>query len=146
MTPWRADDLLARARSRIERVEPEDLERLHQQGALVVDIRPEHQRRADGDLPFAVVVERNVLEWRLDLLGDHALPQIRGYDQQVIVVCDEGYASSLAAASLCDLGYADAADLVGGYQAWRAATRGSGWNGPAALETAAPVRGRSVRG
>jgi len=117
-----ADDLVAGARTRIRRVEPEDLEGLHGAGALVVDIRPEYQRRADGELPFGVVVERNVLEWRFDLLGTHALPGIQGYDQTVIVVCDEGYASSLAAASLRDLGYRDAADLVGGFQAWRALT------------------------
>ena len=79
-----------------------------------------------------------MLEWRLDLLGDHALPQIQGYDQQVIVVCDEGYASSLAAASLRDLGYANAADLVGGYQAWLAFRAGL-WHGPEALQSAAPV-------
>ena len=126
MTSRRVDDLLAAARDRITRVEPEDLERLHAAGALVVDIRPERQRRTDGELPFAVVVERNVLEWRFDLLGRHALGEIRGYDQPVIVVCDEGYASSLAAASLHDLGYRDAADLVGGFQAWRALGEGDG--------------------
>ena len=142
MTPWRADDLLARARSRIDRVEPEELEGEYRLGALVVDIRPEHQRRADGDVPFAVVVERNVLEWRFDLLGDHALPQIRGYEQRVIVVCDEGYASSLAAASLRDLGYSEAADLAGGYQSWRSvrAVRADEDAEPA------PVRGGTVGG
>ncbi len=119
MTPTGADDLLAAARRRIERVPAAELERLHAGGALVVDIRPAHQRAADGELPFGTVVERNVLEWRFDLLGDHALPQVRDYDQQVIVVCDEGYASSLAAASLRDLGFTRAADLAGGYQAWR---------------------------
>jgi len=130
LTPRRVDELLAEARRRIRRVEPEDLERWHRAGALVADIRPEHQRRADGALPFGVVVERNVLEWRFDLQGDHALPEIRGYDQPVIVVCDEGYASSLAAASLRDLGYRDAADLAGGFQAWRALTRQGGCDRP----------------
>ena len=87
-------------------------------GGLVVDIRPEWQRRRDGDLPGALVVERNVLEWRLDPSSPHRLPEVDGHDQVVVVVCDEGYASSLAAASLQDLGLANATDLAGGYQAW----------------------------
>jgi rhodanese-related sulfurtransferase len=119
VTVHSADDLLALARARIERVEPRELERLHDAGALVVDIRPQHQRSGDGELGFGVVVERNVLEWRFDLLGSHALPEVRGYDQQIVVVCDEGYASSLAAASLAELGFTRPADLAGGYQAWR---------------------------
>ena len=90
------------------------------EGALVVDIRPERQRAEEGELPFGIAVERNVLEWRFDLLGDHALPEVQGYDQQVVVVCSEGYASSFAAASLHQLGFVLAADLKGGYRAWRA--------------------------
>jgi len=115
-----ADDLLTRARRRITRVEPQDLERLQADGALVVDIRPERQRLDEGELGFGLVVERNVLEWRLDLRGTHALPEVRDYDQQVIVLCSEGYASSLAAASLVDLGFWRAGDLAGGYKAYRA--------------------------
>jgi len=111
--------VLAQARQEIERVAPDDLERLHAAGALVVDIRPERQRAEEGELPFGIVVERNVLEWRFDLLGDHALPEVEGYEQLVVVVCSEGYASSLAAASLRQLGFVRAADLAGGYQAWR---------------------------
>jgi len=84
----------------------------------VVDIRPESQRRRDGDLPGALVVERNVLEWRLDPSSPHRLSEVGGRDQVIVVVCDEGYASSLAAASLQDLGLVNATDLVGGYQAW----------------------------
>ncbi len=114
-----ANDLLALARARIRRVEPDDLEQLHAGGALVVDIRPAAQRAAEGELGFGVVVERSVLEWRFDLRGAHALAEVSGYDQPVVVVCSEGYASSLAAASLCDLGFAAAGDLAGGYRAWR---------------------------
>ena len=72
------DDLLAQARLEIERVDPGELERLRAEGALVVDIRPERQRAEEGELPFGIVVERNVLEWRFDLLGDHALPEVKG--------------------------------------------------------------------
>jgi rhodanese-related sulfurtransferase len=114
------EDLLAQARLEIERVDPGELERLRAEGALVVDIRPERQRAEEGELPFGIVVERNVLEWRFDPLGDHALPEVQGYDQQVVVVCSEGYASSFAAASLHQLGFVLAADLEGGYRAWRA--------------------------
>ncbi len=98
-----------------------DLERVHDEGALIVDIRPERQRASEGELPFGLVVERNVLEWRFDLLGDHALPEVGGYDRRVVVVCSEGYASSFAAASLRQLGFVLAADLEGGYRGWRAA-------------------------
>jgi rhodanese-related sulfurtransferase len=119
VTARSTDDLLAEARRHIARVEPEDLEELAAYGALVVDIRPAAQRAAEGELGFGLVVERNVLEWRFDLTGSHTLPEVTGYDQPVIVVCSEGYASSLAADSLRQLGFAQAADLAGGYQAWR---------------------------
>jgi rhodanese-related sulfurtransferase len=118
VTARSADDLLALARARIRRVEPDDLEQLYAGGALVVDIRPAAQRAAEGELGFGVVVERNVLEWRFDLRGGDALPEVSGYDQPVVVVCSEGYASSLAAASLRDLGFVAAGDLTGGYRAW----------------------------
>ena len=114
------DDLVDGARRHIERVRPEDLAAVAAGGGLVVDIRPAAQRAAEGGLPGAVVVERNVLEWRLDPEGDHRLPQVTGFDQQVVVVCSEGYASSLAAASLHELGFRRAADLDGGYRAWQA--------------------------
>lgn len=119
MTARSADDLLAAARARIRRVEPEELEKVHADGALVVDIRPAAQRATEGELDFGLIVERNVLEWRFDLSGSHALAEVSGYDQPVVVVCSEGYASSLAAASLRDLGFAAAGDLAGGYRAWR---------------------------
>ena len=100
MTVRSTDDLLADSRRRIARVEPEDLDRLRADGALVVDIRPAAQRAAEGELGFGLIVERNVLEWRFDLTGSHTLPEVTGYDQPVVVVCSEGYASSLAADSL----------------------------------------------
>jgi len=115
-----ADDLLVDARSRIGRVGPGQLADVMASGGLVIDIRPEAQRRAEGELPGAVVVERNVLEWRLDPRGAHRIPEVRDHDQTVVVVCSAGYASSLAAASLADLGFRRAADLDGGFQAWHA--------------------------
>jgi rhodanese-related sulfurtransferase len=87
-------------------------------GALLVDIRPQAQRAAEGELPGALVVERNVLEWRLDPASDARLPEAGDYRRPVIVVCSEGYASSLAAASLQDLGLVNATDLAGGFRAW----------------------------
>jgi rhodanese-related sulfurtransferase len=114
------EELLAGARRQIDRVGPEELERWRAEGALLVDIRPESQRAAEGGFDNGVVVvERNVLEWRFDLTGDHALPEITGYDQPVVVACSEGYASSFAAASLRSLGFRRVADLDGGYWAWR---------------------------
>ncbi|HXQ60234.1 MAG TPA: rhodanese-like domain-containing protein [Acidimicrobiales bacterium] len=112
------DDLLARARARIGRVTPADLATVAAEGGLVIDIRPSEQRRAEGELDGALVIERNVLEWRLDPAGSHRIPEVRGYDQPVVIVCSAGFASSLAAASLADMGFERAADLAGGYLAW----------------------------
>ena len=114
-----AEELLAEARAAIVRTDPSELERAYAEGALVVDIRPERQRAEEGELGFGLVVERNVLEWRFDLLGGYTLPEVTDYDQAVVVVCSEGYASSLAAASLRQLGFRRAGDLAGGYRAWR---------------------------
>ena len=119
MTAHSADDLLASARAKIRRVEPDELDALTAAGALVVDIRPAAQRAVEGELGFGLIVERNVLEWRFDLSGNHTLPEVSDYEQPVVVVCSEGYASSLAAASLRDLGFTGAGDLTGGYVAWR---------------------------
>jgi rhodanese-related sulfurtransferase len=113
-----ADELVAQARARISRVGPDQLGAVAAAGGLVVDIRPVGQRAEQGALPGAVVVDRNVFEWRLDPSGDHRIPEVTGYDQPVVVVCSEGYASSLAADALRTLGYTHAADLVGGYRAW----------------------------
>jgi len=92
----------------------------------VVDIRPLEQRQRDGELPGARVIDRNVLEWRLDPTSAHRLPEVSGPDQRVIIVCDEGYSSSLAAATLRQLGLHEATDVVGGYQALAAARHAEG--------------------
>jgi rhodanese-related sulfurtransferase len=114
-----ADDLVDRARHCIDRIRPEDLVDVMAEGGLVVDIRPAAQRADEGLLPGALVIERNVLEWRLDPNGEHRVPEATGFDRPVVVVCSEGYASSLAAASLHQLGYERASDLIGGYRSWR---------------------------
>jgi rhodanese-related sulfurtransferase len=88
---------------------------------VLVDIRPASQREADGEIPGSWVIERNHLEWRLDPASDSRLPWVSGYDHRIIVFCQEGYTSSLAAAALLDLGLSRSTDLVGGYRAWVAA-------------------------
>lgn len=103
---------------------PADLDRLVAEGALVVDTRPEANRREEGELPGAVIVERNVLEWRLAPDGEHRLPEAGDPDRVVVVVCNEGYASTLAAVALRRLGLPHATDLDGGYRAWKAAREG----------------------
>jgi rhodanese-related sulfurtransferase len=115
------DDLLAKAREELGwRPQPGDLEEIVASGGLLVDIRPVEQRDRDGELPGALVIDRNVLEWRLDPASAHRVTDVRR-DQAVVVVCNEGYASSLAAATLRRLGLRGATDLDGGYQAWRSA-------------------------
>lgn len=116
------DDILAAARARFVRVTPAQTAAALDEGALVVDTRPIEQRAADGEIPGAVVVGRNVLEWRLAPADRaRAIPELREREQTVIVVCNEGYASSLAAAALLDAGLVRATDLDGGFAAWRAA-------------------------
>jgi rhodanese-related sulfurtransferase len=117
-SPSSVDKLLAQARAGLVRVEADQLEAEMVWGALVVDTRPLEQRVRDGALPGAVVVDRNVLEWRLDPTSPHRIPEATGRDLRVIVVCNEGFSSSLAAASLRELGLGRATDLVGGFQAW----------------------------
>jgi rhodanese-related sulfurtransferase len=116
------DDVLAAARARLRRVGPAAAaEAVDARGALLVDTRPAWQRREEGEIPGALLIERNHLEWRLDPSSGARIPEAVDHDVEVIVVCSEGYASSLAAASLQDLGLHRATDLVGGFQAWRAA-------------------------
>ena len=112
------DELLIQARSRLDRIDPDDVPAAVEAGALLVDIRPIAQREADGMVPGALVVDRNVLEWRLDPASADRLPEAET-QRRVIVLCNEGYASSLAAATLQDLGLTDATDVIGGYQEWR---------------------------
>ena len=113
-------EVLAEARDRLLRLDPYDAHLAVERGALLVDIRPEINQRLEGTIPGALVIERNVLEWRLDPASDARVPQA-SYDLPVIVFCNEGYTSSLAAASLQDLGIFRATDLVGGFRAWQAA-------------------------
>ena len=115
------DELLAEARGRIARVSPEQAAARIADGALLVDTRPAAQRAREGAVPGALIVERNVLEWRFDPLSDARLPEAAGYDVEVIVLCSEGYSSSLAADSLRALGLARTSDVIGGFQAWAAA-------------------------
>ena len=111
------DGLLTQARSGLDRVQAVDLDTEVRAGALVVDIRPVEQRQRDGELSGALVIDRNVLEWRLDPTSPHRVPEAGDLDRRVIVVCNEGYASSLAAATLQKLGLRRATDLAGGFQA-----------------------------
>jgi rhodanese-related sulfurtransferase len=99
----------------------ETAELLAASDALVVDTRPIEQRERDGEIPGALIIDRNVLEWRLDPASAHRVPEVTDYDQRIVVVCNEGYASSLAARSLQRIGLHNATDLAGGFQAWRAA-------------------------
>ena len=114
------DEILAAARARLERIEPAQLARAVADGAMVVDIRPHEQRSRDGGLPGALVIDRNTLEWRLDPSCAHHIADITGWEMWIVIVCNEGYSSSLAAAMLQDLGLHQATDLVGGFQAWQA--------------------------
>jgi rhodanese-related sulfurtransferase len=114
------DQVLAEARTRLDRLTPRQALRGVAAGAVLVDIRPAAQRVAEGEIPGALIVERNVLEWRFDPASAARLPQA-SYDLQVIIVCSEGYTSSLAAAALQDLGVRRATDLEGGFLAWQAA-------------------------
>ncbi|MEU5770418.1 rhodanese-like domain-containing protein [Streptomyces asoensis] len=120
--PTGVDELLERVRAGYTRVEPQEAYEAARAGeALLVDIRYEALRERDGLIPGALVVERNELEWRLDPQGSHRLPEATGHEVRAIVICNEGYASSLAAASLHQLGLHRSTDLVGGFQAWKAA-------------------------
>ncbi|MFG2216993.1 rhodanese-like domain-containing protein [Streptomyces sp. NPDC048685] len=115
------DELLEQVRAGYVRVGPQETTAAAADGALLVDIRYAELRERDGLIPGALVVERNELEWRLDPRGSHRAPQAVSHDLRIVVICNEGYASSLAVASLRQLGLHRATDLIGGFQAWRAA-------------------------
>lgn len=119
---WGVDDMLNAARGRLHRLAPLEAHATAVANeALLVDIRPAAQRAREGEIPGALIVERNVLEWRFDPQSDARLSVATGYDVQVIVFCSEGYTSSLAAAALQELGLWRATDVIGGFQAWQAA-------------------------
>ncbi len=119
--PSRIDAVLDAARARLQRIEAVDVPAAVQRGGLLVDIRPGWQRAAEGDVPGALVIERNHLEWRCDPTSDARIPEAVGDDVEWIVLCSQGYTSSLAAAALHDLGLHRATDVIGGYQALKSA-------------------------
>jgi rhodanese-related sulfurtransferase len=119
--PRTIDELLEHVRARIDRVEPAEAARRLAAGALLVDTRPVEQRDRDGEVPGAVVVDRNVLEWRLDPASPYRIPEVTGYDLDVVVLCNQGYSSSLVADTLRSLGLHRAVDVIGGFEAWAAA-------------------------
>ena len=116
----RIDAVLDAARAKLERIEAHDVPDALARGALLVDIRPAAQRAHEGDVPAALIIERNVLEWRCDPTSDARLPQAVGDDVEWVVLCSEGYTSSLAAAALLDLGLHRSTDVIGGYHALKA--------------------------
>ncbi|MGX7675900.1 rhodanese-like domain-containing protein [Plantactinospora sp. DSM 117369] len=113
--------LLARARVGVRRLTPLETLAAVRRGALLVDTRTDPQRAEQGELPGALVIDRTVLEWRLDPASGTRIPEAAGYDIEIVVVCRQGYSSSLAAASLRSLGLWRATDLIGGFEAWRRA-------------------------
>ena len=121
VAPMTVDDLLARAREGLDRVDPARAASEVEAGAVLIDIRSELQREQDGVVPDALYFPRNVLEWRCDPACEARDPRVGGLERRVIVMCNEGYQSSLAAANLQELGFTRATDLDGGFQAWRAA-------------------------
>ena len=129
--------MLEDARRGLERLTPSQAYAAQRAGAVLVDIRPDQNRVIEGEIPGSLVIHRNVLEWRLDPSSDARI-DAADYDLQVVVVCNEGYTSSLAAASLVELGLHRATDLVGGYRAWRAAGLPCG---PAAVGADGPSTG-----
>jgi rhodanese-related sulfurtransferase len=121
MTRKTIDDLLSEARSRLDRLEPADALAAQQAGALLIDTRSSDERRAHGVIPGSLHIPRSVLEWRLDPDADPAFrnPHVGGLDEWIVLVCAHGYSTSLAAATLQDLGFTKATDVVGGFQAWK---------------------------
>jgi rhodanese-related sulfurtransferase len=115
------DALLARARAGMRRLDPHETRAAVAAGALLIDTRTDRQRARQGELPGAIVIDRTVLEWRLDPLSDSRIPEAIGHDLRIVVVCRQGYSSSLAAAGLRAIGLHRATDLAGGVEAWLAA-------------------------
>ena len=115
------DAQLAAAREGVERLTPAQALAAQSRGALLVDTRTDPQRAVQGEIPGAIVIDRTVLEWRLDPRSEWRIPEATGSDIEIVVVCRQGYSSSLAAASLRSVGLHRATDLVGGFEAWAAA-------------------------
>ena len=115
------DAVLAQARMGMRRLDPHEAWAAVSAGALLIDTRTDRQRVSQGNIPGAIVIDRTVLEWRLDPVSRNRIPEAVGYDLPIVVVCRQGYSSSLAAASLRAVGLRRATDLVGGVEAWLAA-------------------------
>ncbi|MBY8873263.1 rhodanese-like domain-containing protein [Micromonospora sp. PLK6-60] len=115
------DALLEQARAGLRRLTPHETVEAVRAGALLIDTRTDPQRREQGELPGAIVIDRTVLEWRLDPASAWRIPEATGYDREIVVVCRQGYSSSLAAASLQVLGLRAATDMIGGVEAWQEA-------------------------
>lgn len=118
--PYGIEHLLAESREKLARVSPQEAFEVQRDGGLIIDIRPESDRLTHGEIPGALTVERIVLEWRLDPAGSHRLTGLHP-ERPVVLVCNEGYASSLAAAQAQELGLTKATDLAGGFRAWKEA-------------------------
>ncbi|MFD0524677.1 rhodanese-like domain-containing protein [Paractinoplanes durhamensis] len=118
MTITGVDALLEQARTGMRRLDPHETRAAVAAGALLIDTRTDRQRAVQGDLPGAIVIDRTVLEWRLDPRSANRIPEATGLDRQIVVVCRQGYSSSLAAASLRAIGLHRATDLAGGVEAW----------------------------
>jgi rhodanese-related sulfurtransferase len=114
-------DLLARTRARYRRLTPAEAFAAMRAGALLIDTRTDTQRRRDGEIPGALVIDRTVLEWRVDPASGSTHPAIGGLDAPLILLCAQGYSSSLAVGTLLDLGASRVTDVVGGFEAWHAA-------------------------
>ena len=121
MSPRSAEAMLAEARERLRRLDPRAASAAMTGGAVIVDIRSDVQRERDGVVPGSLRIQRNVLEWRCDPASDYRDPRVSDPNREVVLMCNEGYQSSLAAAALQELGLAKATDLEGGFQAWREA-------------------------
>jgi rhodanese-related sulfurtransferase len=114
-------DLLAAARARYQRLTPAEALAATRAGALLIDLRTDTQRQRDGEIPGALAIDRTVLEWRVDPASGAAHPAIGGLDAPLILLCNQGYSSSLAVGTLLDLGASRVTDVIGGFEAWRAA-------------------------
>ena len=140
--PPTIDEVLEQARRKLVRIEPKEAAAELANGAMLVDTRTEAQRARQGEIPGAIVIDRTVLEWRLDPKSPSRIEQATDHQIRVIVVCAEGFSSSLAAASLQDIGLVNATDLIGGFQAWKAA----GLPVQTLLEPLPPTLSRAGRG
>jgi len=114
------EEILESARARLVRVMPREAFGEAAADGHLIDIRPAWQRAEQGEIPGSTVIERNHLEWRLDPCSDARLPWVTGYDHRIIIICEAGFTSSLAAAALLDLGLYRATDMIGGFRAWTA--------------------------